>query len=119
MIGTRRYPELEITPAQHFYRTVLVKQKPAPHQNPYGHGGLGSRMTAGTGTSTAQLEREERKRHARGECRPECAICAHDRMCAARPLRPLTGRPEVVPASAAAIALAADRRAGLVGEWGF
>jgi hypothetical protein len=102
----------------------VSKQKPLPHQNPYGHGGLGSRMTAGTGTSTAQLEREERKRHAAAAaegraCTAECAICAVDRMHAARPAKPLTGRPEVVPATAAAIALAADRRAGIVGDWGF
>lgn len=100
-----------------------MKPKPAPHQNPYGHGGLGSRMTAGTGTSPAQLEREERRRHAAGECRAECALCAVAAMHAdkgrALALRRLLPRPEVAPASAAAIALAADRRAGIVGDWGF
>lgn len=127
MIGTRRYPEPELRPAfvnAQRYRTVLLKQKPLPHQNPYGHGGLGSRMTAGTGASPAQLEREERRRHADAAaegrtCAGKCAICAVDAMHAARPAKPMTGRPEVVPASAAAIALAKDRRAGLVGEWGF
>jgi hypothetical protein len=117
MIATRSHPRPEITPAQHFYRTVMVKQKPAPHQSPFGRDTIGHAMPVNP--TRAHLEREERRRHAAGECCEGCALCAVDAMHAARPLRPPPGRPEVVPASAAAIALAADRRAGLVGEWGF
>lgn len=111
MIATRAYPRLEIT------RLRPVKPKPAPHQSPFGRDTIGHAMPANP--TRTQLERLEVKAHREGACRAECSVCAVDRLAAARPLKPPPGRIARVEASAAALALAADRRAGLVGEWGW